>query len=61
MGQVDLPLLRGGSDRGCRDSAIEAIDVPLSSVRWADLCPRVGLRDASGAARQHASPHAQRA
>ena len=28
MGQVDLPLLRSGSDRACRDTAVEAEDAP---------------------------------
>ena len=32
LGRVDPPLLRGGLDRACRDSAVEAEDAPTFYV-----------------------------
>ena len=55
-----LPLLRGGSDRACRDSvSVAAVDAPLSSAGRAEPCPRVRRHDASGAAQHRAEPSAQ--
>ena len=53
LSRVGLLLLRGGWDRADRDSAVEAIDAALFSVRRAARRPRVGPRDGRDAARGH--------
>ena len=53
VSRVGLLLLRGGSDRADRDSAVDAVDAALFSVRRAARRPRVGPRDGRDAARGH--------